>query len=401
MNVTTLRERPLILTLALILFMHVVDFMLIMPLGPQLMRTLSITPKQFGIVVSSYIFSASAMGLLAAAFIDRFDYKKSLLVLYFGMMLGNLACGLSQTYEVLVLARIITGGFGGVLSGLCLAIVSDVVPGPRRGAAIGLVMASFPSASVLGVPIGLYFGTHWDWHMPFLILAGLGVPVLAMSYYVLPSMKKHPLSPIAKHPLRTITDLFTAPENVRGLLLFAVLGLSSFSVIPFLSPYLVANGGIAEADLVYTYFAGGACNLFAMPFIGRCADRFGKYRVFLITAIISIIPIAIVTNLQQISLFMGMFITTFFMIFVSGRAVTAMSLISITVKPSIRSSFMSLNSSVQQFSSGIASFMAGNIIVKSATGQLLHYNVVGYISVAATLLSLYLGSRLIPLKEEL
>ncbi len=190
MTHSAVRERPLIFILALILFMHIVDFMLIMPLGPQLMRMLEISPRQFGIVVSSYIFSASLTSLIAAMFIDRFDHKKALLFLYFGMMFGNLACGLSQTYEVLVAARILTGGFGGVLSGLCVAIVSEVVPGPRRGAALGLVMASFPTASVLGVPIGLYLGTHWDWHMPFLILAALGIPVLIMAHYVMPSLKK-------------------------------------------------------------------------------------------------------------------------------------------------------------------------------------------------------------------
>ncbi|WP_375438196.1 MFS transporter [uncultured Hymenobacter sp.] len=130
-------EKLLLALLAAVQFTNILDFVIMMPLGPQLMPALGIVPRQFGLVISAYTFSAGATGL-AAAFLDRFNRKTALLALYLGFGLGTVACALAPTYHWLVAARALTGAFGGVLGSLVLAIVGDAVPESRRGQAIGL-----------------------------------------------------------------------------------------------------------------------------------------------------------------------------------------------------------------------------------------------------------------------
>jgi len=164
------REKLLLWTLAAINFIHIVDFMILMPLGPQLMRLFEISPSEFGLLVSSYTFSAGISSFFGAFFLDRFDRKKILFWVYVGFTVATLGCALSPSYGILLLARILSGLFGGLTSALILAIIGDVVPDARRGRAMGLVMAAFSVASVLGVPLGLFLAGLSDWHTPFFIL---------------------------------------------------------------------------------------------------------------------------------------------------------------------------------------------------------------------------------------
>src|SRR5437016_4170411 len=133
-----INERLLLLVLASIQFTAIVDFLIILPLGPQYLRVFHIRPAQFGIIVSAYAISAGISGVVAGLFLDRLDRKAALLGLYFGFALGTLCCGLAPSYALLVGARLIAGAFGGVAGALILAIIGDVVPEERRGAAMGL-----------------------------------------------------------------------------------------------------------------------------------------------------------------------------------------------------------------------------------------------------------------------
>src|SRR4051794_4384315 len=160
-------ERAVLLTLASVQFTSIIDFMVIMPLGPQLMRTLAITPAQFGLVVSSYTLSAGVSGVVASSQVDRVGRKAAFLSLYVGFLVGTLFCGLATSYPILLAARVVTGAFGGVLGGMAMAIVGDVFPDERRGRATGMLMSAFSLASVFGVPFGLFLGTRYDWHAPF------------------------------------------------------------------------------------------------------------------------------------------------------------------------------------------------------------------------------------------
>ena len=185
------REMMLLLMLASVQFTSIVDFMVVMPLGPQLMRTLGITPSQFGLIVSSYTISAGIAGIFASSFMDRFGRKAAFLMLYAGFLVGTFLCGLAADYRMLMAARVATGAFGGILGGMALAIVGDVFPEHKRGRATGMLMSAFALASVVGVPVGIALGNRFDWHAPFLVLAALGLPVLFASIRLLPPLRDH------------------------------------------------------------------------------------------------------------------------------------------------------------------------------------------------------------------
>ena len=172
------REMVLLLILASVQFTSIVDFMVVMPLGPQLQRKLEINNAQFSWIVASYTIAAGLAGLLGSSIMDRFGRKSAFLTLYTGFLLGTLFCGLSTGYYMLLVARVLTGAFGGILGGMALAIIGDVFPEERRGRATGILMSAFAVASVVGVPAGIYLGGEFGWHVPFLVLAALGLPVL-------------------------------------------------------------------------------------------------------------------------------------------------------------------------------------------------------------------------------
>src|SRR4051812_33798781 len=243
------RERAILLTLGAVQFTSIVDFMVVMPLGPQLMRTLHLTPARFGLIVSSYTMAAGVAGLVASSLIDRFGRKAAFLSLYGGFLVGTLLCGLAPTYATLLSARIITGCFGGILGGMAMAIIGDVFPDERRGRATGALMSAFALASVFGVPFGLCLGTRLGWHAPFLLLAGLGCPVLGIALRVLPPLRGHLGRAQAAHPLRLLRETFTHPNHLRAFALVVTLMFGGFAVIPYISPYLVANVGGSEASL--------------------------------------------------------------------------------------------------------------------------------------------------------
>jgi predicted MFS family arabinose efflux permease len=387
--------RGVLLVLAAVQFTSIVDFMIVMPLGPQLMRTLAITPAQFGLIVSSYTFSAGVAGLLASSFVDRYGRRAAFLSLYVGFLLGTLLCGLAPGYATLLAARVVTGAFGGILGGMALTIIGDVFPDERRGAATGALMSAFAVASVVGVPFGLYLGTRYGWHAPFLMLAGLGSVVLPVGARTLPPLRGH-LSPrrADAHPWATVVATFTHPNHLRAFALVVTLMFGGFAVIPYISPYLVANVGVTEIDLPWVYVAGGGLTLVTAPWIGRLADRHGKLRVYLIVAPIAAVLMIVVTNLPRVPLAVAVAMVGLLMVGNAGRMVAAMAMITASVEPRRRGGFMSANSSVQHVASGLGAFVGSRIIVKAGDGSLLHFDRVGLLAALATVISLVLAGRL-------
>ncbi len=387
------REMFFLFLLAFIQFTHIVDFMIMMPLGPQFIRLFNISTKQFGLMVSAYTFSAGACGLLAAFFLDRFDRKKVLLILYTGFGLGTLACALAPTYGTLTLARIIAGGFGGVTGSTVLAMVGDAIPFERRGKAMGLVMMAFSIASILGVPLGLLLANHYGWHMPFFVLAAVSVVVLIITACYLPPMIEH-LNKVEKNPVAEMKYLLSQPRHWMAFGLTITMTYAGFSIIPYISPYMVANVGLTEHQLPWIYTCGGFFTFFSMPWIGKLSDKFGLLKVFTWVTLFSAFPMLLLTLLPQVPLFVAITVTTFFMVLVSGRFVPGMAMAASAVEAKARGGFMSMNSSLQQFASGFAAYFSGLILVKTSQGPLLHYGMVGVISVLSLLLSLFFAVKL-------
>lgn len=390
------RERIILGVLAAVQFTTIVDFMVVMPLGPQLMRTLAISPRQFGLVVSSYTFSAGVAAVVASGLIDRFDRKRAFLGLFVGFLVGTLFCGLAPSYATLLAARILTGAFGGVLGGMALAIVGDVFPEERRGRATGALMSAFALASVFGVPLGLSLGTAYGWHVPFLLLVGVGALVLPLGMVALPPMRGHLRAKADRQgALSTLVEMYTHPNHLRAFALTTAMMIGSFSVIPFISASLVANVGVPEVRLPWIFVSGGLLTLVGAPVIGRLADRFGKLRIYLIVAPITAVMMVVVTNLPRAAGLAGAVAAIgVFMLVNAGRMVAAMAMITGSVEPRYRGGFMSANSSVQHIAMGLGSYAAGHVIERGPDGTLLHFPWVGLIGVAATLASLHLATRL-------
>ena len=395
------KERVLLLILAAALFTHIMDFMIIMPLGSQFMRLFDISPQQFSFLVSSYTFSAGASGFIAAFFIDKYDRKTSLVFIYIGFVVGTLACAFAPTYPVLLLTRSIAGAFGGVLGALILSIVSDAIPLERRAAGIGFVMASFSVASVFGVPFGLYIAHLFSWHAPFLFLGSLGIIINVLIFLFIPSMKGHlqGAAPSQK-PVDIIKGIFGKRNPVMGLVFTSVLMLGHFSIIPFIAPYMVGNVGFSEEELTYIYLVGGGLTIFTSPWVGKLADRHGRLQIFTLFGTIVMIPILLITHLPPIPLWQALMVSGLFFVLANGRIVPSTTMVTSVVSPRNRGSFMSIRSSIQQISSGLAALLAGFIITEEAQGTgteiktLAHYDIVGYIAIFFSIVAIAMARQL-------
>lgn len=390
-----LRERWLLLTIAGIQFTHILDFMIMMPLGPQFTRLFGISDAQFGLLVSAYTFSAGLSGLAAATYVDRFDRKRLLLVLYALFALATLACGLAPGYTFLMGARIAAGLFGGVLSALSQTIVADVVPFERRGRAMGIVMASFSFSTVAGVPMGLFLASHWGWQLPFLAIAGMSAALALAAAATLPPLRGHLLARDRPSAWRAIGRVLASANHQRAFGFSALLVFAGFCVIPFITIYLQSNAGVRPEQVPYIYLIGGVTTLVTARWIGRLTDRKGKVPVFRALALVVTVPVLSMTLLQPWPLPVILLVTTTLFVFLSGRMIPGMALITGAAEPELRGTFMALNGAVQSASMGLASFLAGLIIGRDASGQVQHYWVAGLIGVGASLASVAVARRLV------
>lgn len=387
------RERLILFILASVQFTSIVDFMIVMPLGPQLMRTLHIAPAQFGLIVASYTFAAGVAGLVAATIVDRFARRTTFMVLYAGFLVGTLCCAFAPNYYALVLARVVTGAFGGILGGIAMAVIGDVFPEHHRGRATGSLMTGFALASVAGVPFGLYLGTEYGWHVPFVVLAIGGILPLMLTPFGMPRLDGH-VGKVHAHPIRSLVEVYVDAGHLNAFSLMLVLMVGSFSVFPYLSPYLVSNVGMTEEQLPLVYIAGGALVLVAAPIVGRIADHYGKLLTYRVIAPASACLLLVITHLPPVSVVVAVAVFGSLMVCNVGRMIPAMAMVTSSVAPHRRGAFMSANASVQHVASGLGSFLGGLIVSESAAGKIEHFGKVGWIAAAATMASLWLAGRI-------
>lgn len=378
-------ESLLLVILAAVQFTHVLDFMIMMPLGSHLMRVFSIGPEAFSRLVAAYGIAAAVGGLIASFVIDRLDRRRALLTLYSGFILATLACALAPSYHWLLLARVAAGACGGVASSLIIAMVGDVIPPERRGRGMATVMTAFPLASILGVPGGLLLVNVFNWHAPFVLIVVLGLIVLTLAWLRMPAII---VDHSNAHPLRQVSDIVRNPIHLRGFLLTATLTFGGGLMIPFMAPTMVANVGIAEDHIWMIYLCGGAATFVSTPFVGRLADRYDKLYVIATISIFTIITSIVLSQLGPTPVWVALIITTLFFVTMSGRFGPSMAMISNAVAPRYRAGYMSLNSTVQQASSATANLLGGLLIVEGANGHLLGYGRVGLISAGAFALTI-------------
>ena len=318
-------------------------------------------------IVSSYTFAAGAAGLVASSVVDRFARRTTFLVLYSGFLLGTLFCALAPSYHTLVAARVATGAFGGILGGMAMAIIGDVFPEQRRGRATGSLMTGFALASIAGVPLGLYIGTEYGWHIPFIALAIGGIPALVLARFALPPLDAH-VGKSHHHPLRSLTETFTHASHLNAFALIVTLMIGGFTVFPYLSPYLVANVGMREQQLPLVYIAGGALTLFSSPMIGRLADRYGKLTIYRLIVPGSALLLVVITHLPPVPVGIAVAVFGALMVCNTGRMIAAMAMVTSSVEPRRRGSFLSANSSVQHVAAGLGAYLGGIIVKQSSHG---------------------------------
>lgn len=377
---TPARLRATLLLLAAVQFTHVMDFMIMMPLGPQLMEAFAIGPDRFSRLVASYGFSAGVFGLLATFVLDRFDRKRALLGLFLGFAVATGACGLAHSYEMLLLARVFAGAFGGVAGSVVTAMVGDVVPAARRGAGMAFVMSGFALAQILGVPAGLWLAARADRHLPFLVLAGVALVVALAGWLVLPRVDAHLVHRSAASNWQRVREIATHPNHLRAFGLVVMLTMSGMIMVPFLATAVVRNGGGSEEVLVLVYVLGGVATLASNNVLGRLGDRFGHVRVFDAMAVYAIVPVILVTHLAPWPLPVVLLVTTAFVISMGGRWTPAMALVTMSVEARLRGGFMALNSAIQAACGAVASTLAGLIVAEGAGGRLERYDWVGWAS---------------------
>jgi predicted MFS family arabinose efflux permease len=384
------QERLIVALLTLMHFAHILDFVIMMPPGPKLIHAFHIDAPAFGILVSAYAFSAAISGLIGAFIIDRLDRKHALIVLFTGFTTGTILCAVAWNYWFMLLARIVAGSSGGILGGVVLSIIGDLFPPERRGTPTGVVMSAFSVASVVGIPIGLKVADLLGWQSPFYMIATISILIIPLAIRVFPSVRGHHQH-VSLHWFALLKTIFAQRKHwIIFSFLFSVV-LGGFSVIPYLPIYLVQNAGLSSEHLFLVYFIGGCFTFFTSRWIGRLSDRYGKVMVFRITASLAILPIYALTHLPKTTEAVIFTLTTIFMIFVSGRFVPALALITGNVDARIRGSFMSVNSSVQQMSSGVATMLGGILAGSAGEGHPIpHYSHAGYLAIGAILTSLYL-----------
>ncbi len=380
--------------LAAVQFTVIVDFMIIMPLGPQLIRAFSITTVEFSWIVSAYSLMGGISAVFASFFLDRFDRKKSFMLVYIGFLMGTYLCAMSASSLQLMLARGFTGFFGGLLGAQVYAISGDLIPSQFRGRSTAIIMGSFSAASVVGVPLGLYFAQLSDWHYPFRVVVYVGLFFLFLQYMVLPNMTSHIQAKEGRDDFAIYKYILQHKKLVRGLMIYPVLMLAHFSVIPFISPYLVFNVGFPEEKLFLVYMIGGLATIGSSYVVGRWVDRATPFYVYSRTAIFAVIPILLFTHMAPSTEFWALTVTTGFFIMGSARFIPTVSALTNLIEPKYRGGYMSLNSALQQMGSGLAAQLAGFIITTNVDRSLTGYNYVGYIAFAATLLSIYVFSRI-------
>jgi predicted MFS family arabinose efflux permease len=383
-------QRFVIALLAALQFTIVLDFMIIAPLGAIVMPVLHITPEQFGLIVSAYAFGAGAAGIVTAGFADRFDRRKLLLLIYGGFIGGTLLCALASSYASLLLGRIVTGLFAGVVGSVSFAIVTDLFTFEQRGRVMGVIQTAFGASSVLGIPLGLMLATHWHWNMPFYLIGTVSLIVISLIATRMQPVTEHLRQQTDRSAGRHLLHTLLNPWYLQGFMTTCLLSIGGFTLMPFMSAFVVNNVGIPVERLPLVYITIGALAVVAGPFIGRLSDTLGKFPVFAAGCALTIVMVLIYTRLGPTPLWRLVAIMGAVQVGVFSRMISSSALISAVPAARDRGAYMAIGSSVQQMAGGIAAVLAGYVVVQTTQGTLRHYDLLGDIVVLTTLISLTL-----------
>ncbi|SJZ88566.1 MFS transporter [Sediminibacterium ginsengisoli] len=392
-------QKFVVAVLALLQFTIILDFMVLSPLGDILMKSLNMSTSNFGLVVSSYAFSAGASGILAAGFADKFDRKKLLLFFYAGFILGTFFCAMAANYHMLLLARIVTGLFGGVIGAISLAIIADLFSVHQRGRVMGFVQMSFAASQVLGIPIGLYFANRWGWHSSFLMIVVLAALIGLAILVKLKPVTQHLALQSDKNPLLHLWHTLSKKRYQTGFAATALMSVGGFMLMPFGSAFLINNIRIHQDQLPLIFMLTGLSSIVIMPVIGKLSDRIDKFALFAGGSVIAIVMIIFYTHLTPVPLWEIIVINMVMFMGIMSRMIPATTLTTSIPELQDRGAFMSINSSLQSMAGGIAAVCAGLIVYQpTKSSPLEHYDTLGFVVSAVVVVCaffVYRVSRLV------
>jgi predicted MFS family arabinose efflux permease len=359
-------ERRMLWLVSAVQFVNILDFMVVMPLGPDFAKALGIPISQIGLVGGSYTASAAVAGALGSKFLDRFDRRSALAVSMLGLVLGTLFAGFAWNLSSLMLARVLAGAFGGPATSLALSVIADVVPAARRGRALGIVMGAFAAASVFGVPVSLELARLGGWRVPFFAVAGMGLVVAGGAIVMMPSLRLHMDSP---HPRSPILVFLREPAVLFSLSATFSVMMASFSIVPNLSAYLQNNLGYPRGQLGVLYLAGGSVSYVAMRIVGSYVDRLGAARV---ASVGTLLFVAVLggTFILELRWLPVMLIFASFMTSMALRNVSLNTLSSRVPRPHERARFMSLQSAVQHVAAAAGAVLSSRLLEEMPNKQL-------------------------------
>ena len=383
-------QKIIILLLAILQFTIVLDFMILAPLGDILMKSMNMSTKQFGTVVSAYAISACISGIFAAGFADKFDRKKLLLFFYTGFIFGTYFCAISYNYETLFIARIITGLFGGVIGSISMAIITDIFSIHQRGKVMGFVQMAFGGSQILGIPIGLVLANYWSWHATFYMVLILAILLGIALVIKLKPLTEHLKLINNKNALQHLLQTIKKKDYRIGFLATALLSMGGFMIMPFSTAFIVNNIHIAQSQVAIIFFFTGIFSIIIMPIVGKLSDKFDKLMIFGIGTIIAIVMVVIYTHLSPVPIWLVIIVNIVLFIGIMSRMVPATALNSAVPDAYDRGAYMSINSSLQQFAGGIAALFSGLVVVqKSKNSPIENFDILGYVMVVLMLLCFY------------
>jgi len=360
-----------------------------------------ISPQQFSMLVASYTIAASVSGFCAAFFIDGFDRKKILLIAFTGFLAATMACGFAPSYTFLLLARLVAGLFGGLIGAQVISIISDLFVYERRGRAMGSVMSAFAIASTVGIPLALYLSNLLSWHAPFIGIASLGILLIPFIIIYMPAMNNHLVQGVKPTiNLQGFKAVFSDSRQIKALVFTAFIMFGHFIIIPFINPFLEFNLGYSKKITPLIYLVGGIAAFISANWLGRISDRVGKMKIFRICLFLSLPMVIIITNLSPIPYWLVLLLFAAWFTVATGRGVTSQAMVSSVTETKNRGSFQNFNSSLQQAGTGLASLLAGFVVVETEGGKIGNYSALGIISIIALLISIWLAQNIFSDKKE-
>jgi predicted MFS family arabinose efflux permease len=386
-------QKMVLALLALLQFTVILDFMIISPIGYVLIDSLDITTKQFGWVVSAYIFSAATSGIVSAGFIDKYDRKNVLLFFFTGFIIGTLLCALANSFMTLLVARIIAGAFGGVVASTTMTIVSDLFAPNQRGRAMSMVQMAFAASQILGIPLGLLIANYVGWHYTFFLIVVLSILILFAILLKLKPVNDHLKTASDKNPLLHLWHTIKNRQHQIGFSATVVLGMGMM-LQPFVSIFLVSNIHLTQADVPIIFMVTGASAFFIMPLVGKLSDKFDKFKIFLTGSIGTMAIVPVYTHLPVVPLWLVLIVNVAMFAVIMSRMGPFQALNSMIPQAADRGAYMSISSSLQQMAGGLGIVIASSIAFQQTPkSPLQNFDVLGYVVIGISVFAVYLVYR--------